>query len=126
MTVEDLLAADRFAARLGARLVAAAPERVEVEMDLAPHHRDANGDVSAGALFGLADCAMSLISNAERTSLAVATHFTRAEVASKAATVRAVAVPALPLGDTPSTWDIDLVAEDTVIGHFTGTTLAVE
>src|SRR5690606_41933262 len=60
-----LLASDRFAAALGARLVVDEPDRVVVEMTVSETHLDESGEVSSGALFALADCAMSLISNAE-------------------------------------------------------------
>lgn len=123
MRVKELLDVDRFAAALGARLVEAEPERVVVEMDVAPYHRDASGAVSSGALFSLADCAMSLISNAEGTAVAVATHFTRSARPVEAASVRAVARPELPVGDRATTWQIVLEAGEAVVASFTGTTL---
>lgn len=123
MQVAELLDADRFAAVLGVRLVEAAPERVVVEMDLEDHHLDSGGRVSTGALFSLADCAMSLISNAGGTAVAVATHFTRSAARVEGPTIRAVARPELPLGGRPTTWQISLLAGDTEVAAFTGTTL---
>lgn len=126
MRIKELLAADRFATALGARLEEAEPERVVVEMEVAPHHRDASGVVSSGALFSLADCAMSLISNAEGTAVAVATHFTRLARPVPAASVRAVARPELPVVGRATTWHILLEAGEVVVASFTGTTLRLE
>lgn len=126
MRVPRLLAADRFASRLGARLVEAAPERVVVEMPVGDHHRDGSGRVSAGALFSLADCAMSLISNAEATAVAVATHFTRGEDTGGAETITAVATSRLPRGESGAvTWDVVLTADGSLVASFAGTTLRV-
>lgn len=125
MRVMELLDADRFAAALGVRLVGAEPEWVVVEMDVAPHHRDSSGAVSSGALFSLADCAMSLISNAEGTAVAVATHFTRSPRTVETASVRAVARPELPVGDVTS-WEVVLEAGEGVVASFTGTTLRLD
>lgn len=127
MRVDQLLDGDRFAALLGARLVEATTQRVVVEMDIAEHHRDAAGAVSSGALFSLADCAMSLISNSGGTAVAVATHFTRPVHDFEYATVTAVAEPELPPGvDPATTWTVILTAGDTVLGSFTGTTLRLD
>lgn len=127
MRVEQLLEGDRFAVLLGARLVEATPTRVVVEMEIAAHHRDASGTVSAGVLFSLADCAMSLISNAEVTAVAVAAHFVRGSRAVPGGTVRAVAEPELPVGDDPATtWTVTLSADGTVVASFTGTTLRLD
>lgn len=126
MKVEELLAADRFAAVLGARLVEAEPDRVIVEIQLTARHRDSAGRVSAGVLFALADCAMSLISNAAGTAVAVATHFTHSARPVGGPTIRAVARPELPVGDRPATWRISILAGATVVASFTGTTLRID
>lgn len=125
VTAHDLLAADRFAAALGARLVEAETGRVVVEMDVAPHHRDGTGQVSVGALFSLADCALSLISNQEAAAVAVATHFTRSVETVEARVIRAEARPALPVRDRPATWAIIVQADGREVATFTGTTLRV-
>jgi acyl-coenzyme A thioesterase PaaI-like protein len=125
MSVEELLARDRFAAAMGVRLVEAGPDRVVVEMDIAVHHREADGGVATGALFSLADCAMSLISNADGTAVAVATHFTRRERGEAARVARADIRPALPPGEREVTWSAVVTADDRRVGSFTGTTLRV-
>ncbi|HEX2153316.1 MAG TPA: PaaI family thioesterase [Acidimicrobiia bacterium] len=126
MSVPELLDSDRFAvSRLGARLVEASPDRIVVEMTVAPHHLDESARVSAGALFSLADCAMSLLSNAETTAVAVATHFTMREGPAAGATVRAVAEPELPGRARATTWFVVVTSEDTPVASFTGTTLRV-
>jgi acyl-CoA thioesterase len=125
MSVEELLARDRFAAAMGVRLVEAGPDRVVVEMDIADHHREADGGVATGALFSLADCAMSLISNADGTAVAVATHFTRRERGEAARVVRADIRPVLPSGEREVTWSAVVTADEERVGSFTGTTFRV-
>lgn len=126
MGVSELLAADRFAtSRLGARLVKATQDRVVVEMTPAAQHLDGNGRISSGALFSLADCAMSLISNAETTAVAVATHFTTGDPVPAGSTVVAEARAELPGGERGTTWSVVLTADGAVIGSFTGTTYRV-
>lgn len=120
-----LLSRDRFAAGLGARLVADGSDRVVVEMTVSDFHLDETGGVSSGALFALADCAMSLISNADATAVAVATHFVRHGTASSGDVVRAEARPALLSGGQERTWDIPVMVGDSLIGRFVGTTLVL-
>lgn len=125
MSVDELLARDRFATRMGVRLVEAAPDRVVVEMNVAEHHREADGRLATGALFSLADCAMSLISNADGTALAVATHFTRRGRGDAARVIRAEIRRELPPGEREVTWSAVVSADDEEVGAFTGTTLLV-
>lgn len=125
MSVEELLARDRFAARMGAKLIVVEPDRVVVEMQVADHHREADGGLATGALFSLADCAMSLISNAGGTALAVATHFTRRGRGIDAAAVRADIGPVMPAGEREVTWRAVVTADGEEVGAFTGTTLRV-
>ncbi len=120
-----LLASDRFAAALGARLVVDEPDRVVVEMTVSETHLDESGEVSSGALFALADCAMSLISNAEVTAVAVATQFVRHGTASVGQAVTADARPALPAAGRERTWDIPLTVDGTCVARFVGTTLVL-
>lgn len=125
MRVAELLARDRFAARMGVRLVEAESDRVVVEMDVGADHLEDGGRIASGTLFSLADCAMSLISNAETTALAVATHLTRSGDAGGARVLRADIRPALPAGDRETTWRATLTADDVEVASFTGTTLRV-
>lgn len=123
MGVPELLEKDRFAvAALGARLVEAMPDLVVVEMDVAPHHLDESGRVSSGALFSLADCAMSLISNADAAAVAVATHFTRSGEGVTVRNLRAAARPELPVGRGSTTWMVSVVGDGEILATFTGTT----
>jgi acyl-coenzyme A thioesterase PaaI-like protein len=96
-----------------------------VEMDVGADHLEDGGRVATGTLFSLADCAMSLISNAETTALAVATHLTRSGDAGAASVLRADIRPALPGGDRETTWRATLTADGVEVASFTGTTLRV-
>lgn len=100
-------------------------ERVVVEMELDESHRNAAGAISTAVIFSLADCAMSLISNADRTAVAVATHLAADEVA-HAGILRAVAVGRLSGEDRARTWDIEVLADGNRVGLFTGTTWTVD
>jgi uncharacterized protein (TIGR00369 family) len=119
----ELLAADGFAAHLGIRLVSTEPDEVVVALEVTDDLTDHTGRLPAGVVFGLADCAMSLISNTQVRSVAVATHLVRRGVAAGKRLV-ARAVPAVEAGDT-TTWRIEVRAGEQVVGTFTGTTLAV-
>jgi acyl-coenzyme A thioesterase PaaI-like protein len=122
--MRDLLDRDRFAALLGARLVEGEEGRVVVEVALAPWHRDASGRVSAGVLFALADCAMSLLSNSERTAVAVATHLVTAGEG-EGEVLRAELAERLDGGGRATTWEARITRGEAVVASFTGTTLAL-
>lgn len=122
--VADLLAADAYAQDLGIRLVSAAPDEVVVEMEVSGDLCDARGRLTDGAVFSLADCAMSLISNAEQTNVAVTVHLTRHGDAAPGDTLRARAVPSAQ-ADATTTWHIEVHGPAGLVGVFTGTTLAV-
>ncbi len=123
MTVPDLLAQDRFASLLGVRLVEHSPDVVVLEVDVGPDHMDTSGTVSAGVLFSLADCAMSLISNATGTAVAVATHLVSSVPPAAPSHLRAEVRRRLPAGSPASTWDATVSADGEVAAVFTGTTL---
>lgn len=125
VAVSDLLAQDRFAAALGVTLVAAELDRVVVEMIVTDRHLDETGTLSPGALFSLADCALSLISNAEATAVAIATHLTCLAAAHPGDVVRAEATPRLPRADRAATFGISLSVEGEPIADFTGSTLRI-
>ena len=125
MTVADLLAKDRFAAALGVQLVTAEPDHVVVEMAVTEVHVDDAGVLTAGALFSLADCALSLISNAEAKAVAVATHLTCQGSARAGDVVRAEARPRLPRTGRAATFGIELSVAGRLLADFTGTTLRV-
>lgn len=101
------------------------PGRVVVEMTVSEMHLDESGEVSSGALFALADCAMSLISNADVTAVAVATHFVRHGTAAPGQIVTADARPAMRADGPERTWDIPLTVGDACVARFVGTTLTL-
>ena len=124
--ISDLIAADPYARRLGASLVQASPERVEVEMTVEPQHLDGSGRLSPGVVFSLADCALSLISNATRSAVAVATHV--AHVSGNVAGAAVLTAEIQPISDpgASSVAHRALVrADGELVAVFTGTTLAV-
>lgn len=121
--IPELLDRDRFANHLGVRLVEHSDDHVVVELEVAPNHLDDGGHVSAGALFSLADCAMSLISNAPGTAVAIATHFTMQTGGSAGSIVRAEARERLPSDSPAVTWEASVSSGGAVIATFTGTTL---
>lgn len=126
MTVTELLQADPFAQGLGVRLVDVDVDRVTIAADVTPHHADASGRLSTGVLFALADCALSLISNADRSAVAVATHLTRvAEIPSGVAVLTASIEPVSDPGARAVTYRAMVTAEGALVAQFTGTTLAV-
>jgi acyl-CoA thioesterase len=65
-------AADRFASELGVRVLGVELGRARVELVAAARHCNDLGAVHGGALFSLADCALSLVSNARACEVAVA------------------------------------------------------
>lgn len=120
-----LLERDRFAARLGARLVVADPDRLVVELELEPAHFDAGGRVSGGVLFSLADCAMSLISNHDRAAVAIATHLTRQGEGRGASVLTAGVRPAGRREGRTVTWLAGLEGDGETLATFVGTTYVV-
>lgn len=125
MTAAELLENDRFATRMGVRLVEVGERRLIVEMDLGPAHLDRVGRVASGVLFSLADCAMSLVSNQAHRAVAVATHLTRFGDGLGGATLRTEASAASSRDGRATTWQAVVSADGTPIALFVGTTLAV-
>ena len=123
-SVARLLAADRYAARLGIRLVDASAERVVLEMPVADHHLNFLDVTHGGAVFSLADCAMSLASNsgADR-AVAIDAHLVISGGSAAGDVLRAVAEPAIG-GRTLGTHRITVTRGDgRIVGMFTGTVL---
>ncbi|MBN9621634.1 MAG: hotdog fold thioesterase [Actinobacteria bacterium] len=79
-----LSSADRFAQRLGVRLVEREVGRAVVELATGPEHCNDLGKVHGGALFSLADAALAAASNSRPGEAVVAItgtiHFLRAAV----------------------------------------------
>ena len=67
----EMLGNDPTAAWLGAQLVSTDP--VRVAMTVRDEHTNFYGTTHGGVVFTLADVGMSLVSNAETTSLAIET-----------------------------------------------------
>lgn len=122
--VERLLAADRFAAHLGIRLVAATSDRVEIEMPVTDEVCNFLGITHGGAVFSLADCAMSLASNGgEHRAVAIDAHLVISGGSEVGDVLTAVAEPAIG-GRTLGTHRITVTRGDgRVVGLFTGTVL---
>lgn len=75
MSPAQLLEADSYARLLGIRLVPGSGPEVAVEMEVLPSMTNFLGVAHGGAVFSLADCAFSLISNAPGPkALAIDTH----------------------------------------------------
>ncbi len=120
--VTELLAADAYAAHLGIRVVGTDDTSVVVAMDLQPFHTNFLGGVHGGAVFSLADAALSLISNAPGPrAVAIDTHLVLTGAAEVGETLTAVAEET-SRGRTLATYRITVRREDgRVVGVFTGT-----
>ncbi|CAN5823818.1 hypothetical protein BH23ACT5_BH23ACT5_01050 [soil metagenome] len=124
MAIHDLLARDRYAERLGVEVIAVEGHQVVLGLVVGDHHLDRFGRVSAGVLFSFADCAMSLVSNAEATAVAVTTHFVRPPGAPLAPpTLRAEVRPLSDVDAQAVTWQVLVRVGSEVGAIFTGTTL---
>lgn len=125
MGAVELLARDRFAQMTGVRLIADDIDGLVVEMTVRPYHRDGTGRVAAGVLFSLADCAMSLLSNRERTAVAIATHFAPGADTVDAEVLRAEVHRRVPEWSPQSTWETVVTMKGVAVAAFTGTTLTL-
>lgn len=121
----DLLSADTFASELGARLVSVGGANVDVELDVDERHLDGAGRIAGGVLFSLADCAMSLVSNADGDAVAIATHFAQLHSRCQEGIERlAVSIRAgFSGGDGAVTWMGVVTGDGKPVASFTGTTL---
>ena len=125
VSAAELLAKDRFGQMIGAHLVSASEELVVLEMTLDDRTRDSSGRVAVGAVFSLADCAMSLISNASSRAVAVATHLTPIKGGDEARRLRVEIEPISPPSHRAVTWRAAVSADGDPVAYFTGTTLKV-
>jgi acyl-CoA thioesterase len=119
-----LLTADRYARHLGIRLIEAAEDKVVLEMQIASEHLNFLGLTHGGAVFSLADCAMSLASNGgDHRAVAIDAHLVISGGSEEGDVLRAVAGPAVG-GKTLGTHRITVTRGDgRVVGMFTGTVL---
>ncbi len=118
----EMLASDPYAAHLGVALVAAEEGRVVVTMNLQPFHANFLGGIHGGAVFSLADVALSLISNAPGPrAVAIDTHLVLTGSAETGDTLVAVAEET-SRGRTLATYRITVRrGDERVVGVFTGT-----
>ena len=122
--VARLLAADRYAVGLGIRLAEASPDRVVLEMPIDDRHLNFLELTHGGAVFSLADCAMSLASNGGGDrAVAIDAHLVISGGSAAGDVLRAVAEPAVG-GRTLGTHRITVTRRDgRIVGMFTGTVL---
>ena len=99
-----------------------ATDRVVMEMDISEEHRVPSGAVHPAVAFSLADCAMSLASNARVTAVAIATHLSVGAGGSGEATLTAEATVSSRRGRVV-TWRAQVTAGEAMVASFTGTTL---
>jgi acyl-CoA thioesterase len=120
--VEERLAADRYAAMLGIRLIEVGDSQLTVGMVVGDDHANFHGATHGGAVFSLADCAFSLYANAyEQGASAIDTHmvFTAGTKPGEELTATATEVHR---GRTLATYRVLVHRRDNrVVGHFTGT-----
>lgn len=122
--VRDLLAADRYAQRLGIRVVDVNEEMLTLEMPVGADHLNFLDLTHGGALFSLADCAMSLASNGgEHRAVAIDAHLVISGGSEAGDVLKAVAETAVG-GRTLGTHRITVTRGDgRIVGMFTGTVL---
>ncbi len=120
--IRELFARDRYAARLGVRLVGDDPARVVVAMTLTPDHENFFDMTHGGAIFSLADCALSLASNAAGdTAVAIDTHLVLTASTQRGDELTATAEETTR-GRTLGTYRITITRGDgRICGIFTGT-----
>ena len=119
--LKALAAADPYAELLGARLVVDDPERLTVGLEVAPRHTNFMGLVHGGAVYSLADFALSLISNAEVEAVALDTHLVQAASARVGDRLTATACPATR-SRSVATYRITVARGDgRIVAIFTGT-----
>lgn len=120
--VRSMVAADRFAGLLGARLVETDGSRVAVEMVVDERHVNFLDVTHGGAVFSLADVAFSLASNAAGDrAVAIDTHLVLSGGSRPGDVLTATAEEATR-GRTLGTYRVTVTRGDgRVIGLFTGT-----
>ncbi len=113
---------DGFAASLGAELISADPRLVVVELPIGDDHLNFHGTTHGGALFSLADCAFSLISNAAGpVAVAIDTHLVISAATKTGDRLRAEAIE-VRRGRQLATYQVRVTRDDgRLCGLFTGT-----
>jgi acyl-CoA thioesterase len=120
--VEEMLAADAYAASLGVQLVAVSPDEIEVALDVGESHLNFLGVGHGGMVFSLADCAFSLGSNsAGDRAVAIDAHLVLTG-GTKAGDRLTAVVTEATRGRTLGTYRVTVSRDDgRVVGLFTGT-----
>jgi acyl-CoA thioesterase len=113
---------DGYAALLGARLVSDDPELVVVDLPVTDAHLNFHETTHGGALFSIADCAFSLISNAAGpVAVAIDTHLVISAATKTGDTLRAEATE-VRRGRQLATYQVRVTRDDgRLCGLFTGT-----
>lgn len=124
-TTTEKLDRDGLAAVLGARVAGDGPDRLTVELEVTPDHCDAGGRVVPAVMCALADCAMSLISNRERTEVAVVARLNLTNPEAQGRRLRAAISPAGPVGGATTDWAAVISVDGDEVARFAGTTFAV-
>ncbi len=107
---------------LGMRLVDDDPSRVVVDMPLTPQHENFYDVTHGGALFSLADCALSLISNAAGDRAVAINADLVLTAGSRHGDVLTAVAEEATRGRTLATYRISVTRRDgRVAGIFTGT-----
>ena len=113
---------DGYAEALGAQLVSADPNLVVVALPITDEHLNFHGSTHGGALFSLADCAFSLISNAAGpVAVAIDTHLVISAATKTGDALRAEATE-VRRGRQLATYQVRVTRDDgRLCGLFTGT-----
>jgi acyl-CoA thioesterase len=113
---------DGYAATLGVNLISDDPELVIVELPVTDEHLNFHGTTHGGALFSLADCAFSLISNAAGpVAVAIDTHLVISAATKPGDTLRAEGTE-VRRGRQLATYQVRVTRDDgRLCGLFTGT-----
>ncbi|MGD2102710.1 MAG: hotdog fold thioesterase [Acidimicrobiia bacterium] len=119
--IEELLAADAYAAGLGVDLVSVSDTEVVIGMDLTGDHANFLGSTHGGVVFSLADCAFSLASNSAGTAVAIDTHMVYSASAQPGDRLEARIVE-MTRGRTLGTYRAEVTRGDgRLVALFTGT-----
>jgi acyl-CoA thioesterase len=118
--ITELFAGDGYATRLGIELIGTDP--VTVSMPIRAEHHNFYGTTHGGAVFSLADCALTLAANAAGTpATTIDTHLALTAATSADDTLTATVEEATE-GRTLATYRITLTRSDgRIAGLFTGT-----
>ena len=120
--IREYFGTDGYATALGVNLISADPAHVVVELPVADGHLNFHGTTHGGALFSLADCAFSLISNAAGpVAVAIDTHLVISAATKTGDTLRAEATE-VRRGRQLATYQVRVTRDDgRLCALFTGT-----